>query len=241
MFCKRDVIRLAFFCVLFSALDSVYLFTDFFESDYDSLSIAIMDDAVGYNNLYMIVGIVLTAIYILGLNRMDFLNNSAVVVKLGKKRYIARLAGNVLLQAFAISFEYVFAEVLVCSVRFTNRLLVDTGFYQCCILYMLMLFSYFSVVGMSTVLIIIITGRNKVGYLFSIAFFVALNSLALCNIKISLLYSSEFISAWFTRGDFNWLEYVINIAKSVCSFMAIKIVCEIILPRKDMIFDEQQN
>lgn len=238
---RRGIVRFLFFCALFLMLDSVYLFTDYFESDYESLTIAIMDNSVGYNNLYIIVGIVVTAIYILSLSRINFVKDSTFIVRNGKKNYLKYLVKDASISAILISFEFVFAQVLVCTVRFKNELLRDTAFYQCCILYMLMLCSYFLTVGISTVLISIILGQSKASYLISAAIFIALNSLILCNIEISPLYFSEFISDWFTSGCFDWLEYIINIIKCMCAFLAMNYLANIILLRKDLIFDEQQN
>lgn len=238
---RQNILQFIFFCLLFSALDYVYLFSDYYESDYDALTVAIMDDSVGYNNLYMIAGIVVTVIYILSLNRINFINNPAFVLRKGKRKYLKYLAGDALISAVLISFEFVGAEALICSVRFKNELLTDTGFYVCCVLYMIMLFGYFSIVGISTVLIDIAFGRGKASSIVSSALFIALNSLILLDINISPLYYSQFISYWFSKGEFNYLEYIINIVKCFCVFAAIYCIAEFALLRKDLIFDEQQN
>lgn len=76
--------RFALFNVLFLSLDYVYLFSDYFSNDYESLTIAIMDNSVGYNNLFYIAGIVATVIFIIDINHIISIGNSALVVRKGK-------------------------------------------------------------------------------------------------------------------------------------------------------------
>lgn len=233
-----SIVRFLFFCGLFLVLDFTYLFTNHFKGDYDSLTIAIMNNSIGYNNLYIIVGIVVTVMFVLSLNKISFIKDSSFIVRNGKKNYLKYLVKDVSISATLFSSEFVMAEMLICTIRFKNELLVDTRFYWCCILYAVMLCGYFLTVGISTVLINILCGFSKASYIFSIVLFLAINSLILLNIRISPLYFSQFISDWFTNGYFNYLDYIMNLMKCLCVCLAINYLANIILLRKDLIFNE---
>lgn len=233
-----NIVRFLFFCGLFLALDFTYVFTNHFESDYDSLTIAIMNSSIGYNNLYVVIGIVVSIMFILNLNKIRFVRDPAFIIRNGKKNYLRYLVKDVLISAVLFSSEFVMAEILICTIRFKNELLIDTGFYWCCILYSVMLCGYFLIVGISTVLINILCNFSKTSYIISIVFFLALNSLVLLNIRISPLYFSQFISDWFTDGYFNYLDYTTNVITSLCVFWGINYLANIVLLRKDLIFNE---
>lgn len=238
---KTHFVRFLFFSLLFLALDFVYIFTNYFNNDYETLTTAIMDNSVGYNNLYYIAGIVVTIVYIISINRIAVLSNSALVVQKGKSGYVKYFLKKVIIDALLISIEFVGAQALICTFRFKSELLIDTGFFQCCVLYSISLFGYFTLVGISEILINIIFNFNKFSCIITIALFVGINSLILCGVNISPVYFSEFIADWFQNGSFDYLEYIINIFKCSCSVLVIFYVSNIIFQRKDLIFDEVKD
>ena len=234
---KRNIIRFAFFCFLFLTLDYVYLWDAYLRSDYDLLTI-IMSDYIGYNNTYYFPGIIVTVMYVLGLNKISFVNNSAFVMRKGKKKYIRYLTKDALIDAVLYSVEFVSAEVLICAIRFENELLQDTGFYWCCILFALMLCGYFAVVGVTTILIDVIFSFGKISAFVSIAFFMLLNSLTLINVDISPVYYASFLDNWFENGTFDYIQYILNFVKCICMFLAIHYLTQMVHLRKDVIFNE---
>ena len=233
--------RFALFNVLFLSLDYVYLFSDYFSNDYESLTIAIMDNSVGYNNLFYIAGIVATVIFIIDINHIISIGNSALVVRKGKSGCIRYFLFKVLIEAMLISIEFVGAEALICSIRFKSQLLFDTNFYQCCILYAVSLLGYFAVVGTTEVLIYVLLNFNKVSSIIVIAMFVGLNSLILCGLDISPIYYSMFISEWFQQNSFNVIEYAFDLLKCICIVLVNFYLSNIIFHRKDLIFNEQKD
>lgn len=206
-------------------------------SDYDLLSL-IMNNNVGYNYLYYLPGIILTVMYVLELGKLNFMKDSAFVIKNGKKKYIKYLVKDALISAALYSTEFVAAEALICTIRFESELLQSTGFYWCCILYAVMLCGYFVLVGILTILINIIFSFGKVGSLVSIVFFLLLNSLIIIRIRISPVYYANFLNDWFEIGTFNYIQYILNLVKCVCLFLSINYLTQIVYLRKDVIFNE---
>ena len=234
---KRSFFRFAFFCFLFFTLDYGYILDIYSESDFVSL-VCVMSNTFGYNHLLYFPGIVITLMYIFELGKLSFVKESAFVIRNGKNRYIRLLAGNALVNAVLFAAEFVGVVVLFCTIRFENELLQSTKFYWCCILYAVMLCGYFSIVGISTILIKVIFNFGKAGAFVSVVFFLLLNSLNLINIDISPVYYADFIGGWFRNQEFNYIQYIIDLTKCVCLFLTINYLTQMVYLRKDVIFNE---
>lgn len=234
---KKNIYRFAFFCVLFLALDYVYMWGSNSRSDYEAL-LCIMNDGTGYNFTFYFPGIIVTVFYLLGLNKIKFMKDSSFVIRNGKNKYIKYLAKDALIDAALCSAEFVAAEALICTIRFENALLQDTGFYWCCVLFAVMLCGYFAVVGITKILIDVIFGFGKAGDLISIVFFLLLNSLMIIDVYISPVYYASILSDWFENQTFNYIQYILNLVKCLCLFFAVNYLARIVYLRKDVIFNE---
>lgn len=234
---KREIIRFTFFCFLFFTLNHVYIWDAFSRSDYELLTI-IMNNNVTYNHLYNFPGIIVTVMYILALNKTNYTKESSFIIRKGKKKFIGYLAKDALINAFLYSTWFVAAEVLICTIRFKIDLLIDTGFYWCCILYVIILCGYFAFVGISTILINVFFNFRKASNLFAIMFFLLLNSLIIIHIDISPVYYANFLVEWFTYETFNYIQYILNLVKCVCLFFVTYYLTQMLYLRKDVIFDE---
>lgn len=239
---KKDILRFFFFCFLFCSLCYSPLFTDYFPSDYIGFTESVMDINLGYNNLWFIPGIVVTVLCAVSTNRIAYLRDSSFVVQKGKHGYMKYFFSRAVLNAFLISAEFVGAEVVICTIRYKNALLLDTGFYQCCALYMLSLFGYFAIVGITQVLMTVVVNFNNISCVLTIVLLCGLSSLhEYRGLDISPVYFSNFISAWFQQGTFDWLIYVLHLLICLCVVFALFYIANIIFQRKDLIFNEQKD
>lgn len=234
-----NTLRSVLFIIMFLMMDGSYISggRDLLTSS--NLSNAIMDVDVGYNNLFYIVGLLVTAMYILGLNYYFNGFHSVYAVKRGRQYFYRKMVSCILMDSFFISLEYVGSTVVVCTFAFRFSVLLESGFYLCCLLYLLMLFFYFALVGISTVVIRILVNFKKIYLLLSSVLFFGLAGLDVFQIEISPVYFCSFITEWFISGTFDAMNYAVCAVKCILSVAAIYILGNILILRKDILFDEE--
>ncbi len=234
---KYNAFRILFFCLLFLLMDYRYISKGKNYNDYYILSNSIMSINIGYNNLSLIVGIVITTLFVLGL-RTVLVESPVSLVRYGKKRFVNKNLSNILLDSFLISIEYVGITIIFCLISFDVRILLESGFFLCVFLYCLMLCMYFYVVGATTFLIKVAFYSKKIYIFISLFIFFALAATPHISHNISPVYFCGFIEEWFNTGYFNYFNYIMCLSKCILFDFLISLVCKLVVEKKDFLYDQ---
>ncbi len=203
---KYNFFRICFFSFLFLLTDFRYISIDKYSGSYSVLSEAIMSTSVGYNNLFLIVGIVVTSLYVFGLSNI-LIESPLILIKCGKNRFYNKNIKNIFFDSLLIAIEYVGIIVAFCLCFFDITLLYDSGFFLCVLLYCAMLCMYFFTVGSVTLLIKILMGSKIYVFVSAVIFFV-LAALQNSASHFSPVYFCNFVDRWFLLGKFDIIDYV---------------------------------
>ncbi len=225
--------------LLFILMDFRYLGFNYGLEDYSIISGTIFSLAIGYNNLFLIVGLVVTAIYIFGLNYTQTRIDAHLLIRYGKNSIVNRSIIDMIIDSLLLSTEFVGVMLIFCMIHFNNSFLMEIGFFNCCVLYVVSLSGYFLSVGMLALLVKLLLHLNRV-YLIITTFIVFLvNGLDLIGIKVSPLYYSEFASEWFQLGAFDIGTYAFNLIKCFLISLWGYLFIRILLVKMDFMENEK--
>ncbi|MBQ3497504.1 MAG: hypothetical protein IJA87_00085 [Clostridia bacterium] len=218
-------------------MDYRYLYDYRAFDDYNVLSNCIMSTNVGYNNLFLITGIVVTALYIAGLNNV-FVDSSILVLKYGKEKYYKQNLMRVFIDSLLMSIEYIGTTVVFCLIFFNTNLLVESGFFICCLLYTVLVWLYFSIVGFTSYIVRIFLASKKIYVFVSAAIFFLLAGAKYISLEISPVYCCAFIDDWFSLGYFDVWNYALCIIKDVLTIVLLMLTGSWIFTKKDFLYEK---
>ncbi len=234
---RHHLLRIVFFVAIFLMMDYKYISGYRAFDNYDVLSTYIMSTSVGYNNLFLIVGMVVTGLFVSGLNNV-FIESPISIIKYGKKRFYRKNVTKTLKDSLFISIEYIGVTVAFCLKFFNINLLLDSGFFFCVILYTIMMWIYFSVVGLTTYIMKILLDSKKIYVFISGGIFFLLAGAKYISIEISPVYFSSFIDDWFASGYFNVFSYLLCFVKGVLANTLLFLTGAYIIEKKDFLNEQ---
>lgn len=234
---KHHILRIVFFVALFLLMDYRYVYDFRAFDDYDILSNCIMSTNVGYNNLFLIAGIVVTVLFITGLDNI-FFDSPIFIIKYGKEKFFSINLIRVIGDSLIIAVEYIGTTVVFCLIFFNTELLAESGFFICCLLYTILAWLYFSVVGFTAYILKIVLKSQKIYMIVSSAVFFLLAGAKYISVEISPIYYCAFIDDWFASGYFDVLSYILCIVKDVLIIVILKLAGYRIFAKKDFLYEK---
>lgn len=243
-FRKKDllphVINIVLFVLTWVFVHNRLFITGRIATSKDFFSACLVNPALGYNNLFQIVGVTFTILFVLSSARVLVLDNTCFLVKYNRDGFVKHKIKKMAINTALFVLEYIAVQVIFCIIFCKFSLLIELNFFICMLLLYVSLFEYFIIVGMSMLFFQYLFNFKNVYIVVPAIIFIGLAFFEYkFGIDIAPVYFSGFIGNFIELGIFDWLDYLVNIIETVIVFLILAIMSRIVFLKKDIIVDEK--
>lgn len=243
-FRKKDlfahIINITFFVLTWLFINSGLFVAGRVENVEDFFKMHIVSSSLGYNNLYQIVGVTFTVLFVLSSARVLDMDNPYMLIKYNRDGFVKHKIKRMAVNTVLFVLEYIVVHIFFCIIFCKFSVLNEVRFFLCMLLFYISLFEYFIIVGMSMQFLQYLFKFKNAYMVVPIILFCALtigqNTL---GVNIAPVYFSDFISDFVESGIFDWYSYAVNTVETVIVFFILAILSRITFLKRDIIIDEK--
>lgn len=201
----------------------------------------LMSSGYGYNNLCNTVGVFIAVFYLVSFHKKFRNENSSVIVRCGKDRYIMHCFKQTCLHTLTFILEFCVVNTLCILIYCDLNMLLNLNFILCNLLYFIILFLIFLLLGSLCQFFRIQFSFNKI-YLAVILIIIAFfRILSFFFINISPIYFASFIDDWMQEGTFDLINYIKNALICIIVSAILATAARLVFLKKDILINEEEN
>ncbi len=230
--------------MLFLVMDIRYFIPENMK-DYDSQATllvgTIMQSSVGYLHTFLVIGLVLTGLFIFGLSCCVLKIEDRDIIARGRIGFILNSFAKISKDAFIISMEFVGVLLAFTYIYFDAIVLSNYKTILCLTFYTIVLVLYFLFLGSIYLLLQVLLNFNSYVLLLEVGTVFLFNGLGQIGLRISPVYSCDFIVSWFANNTLDTIDYLSNALLTISLSIFAVVAAIFIFERRDIIIDVKSD
>lgn len=195
---------------------------------------------LGYLNLFQIVGMTMTILFVLTCARVLALDDTYFLIRLKRDGYVKHKAKKTAVTAFLFTVEYTAVHIFYSLIFCKLSVLGEVKFFQCMGLFFIGVFEYFLIVGACMQFLQYLFRFSGLYMAIAVMVFIFLTTAhARLGIEISPAFFGDTAQSLAYYGEFDWYTLIVNAIETAVVCPMFIILGRLIFLKRDIIIYEK--